>query len=176
LTIPEASSIAKIHSGSSSLEQGKELIGAVILCGGQSSRMGFDKFRLPFGERTFLQCVVEKLQDSVGGPIVAAASRSTHEQVQKIAQLIASPRLKVVVDNNRESGPVEGIRCGLAALEGQADWGFVTGCDVPLLRSQTIDLLVDVARDSTFQAVLPHRGARIYGITAEPISAQQSRP
>ncbi len=128
--------------------------------------MGFDKFELPFGERTFLQCVFEKLRDSVEGPIVAAASETTLERVRRIADAIDDSRLEVVVDELADSGPVEGIRCGLVALAGRARWGFVTGCDVPMLRSQVVDLLVDAAKDSRRQAVLPHRGARIYGITA----------
>lgn len=141
-------------------------MGAVVLCGGQSSRMGFDKFLLPLGERTFLDCLLEKLTGSVTGPIVCSASTSTKKAIVEIVERIGGDKVRVVVDENQDCGPVEGIRVGLSALESEVEWAFVTGCDVPLLRPQVIALLVDATKEQEVEAVLPHRGERIYGITA----------
>ena len=115
--------------------------------------MGFDKFRLPLGERTFLECVVDRLADSVQGPIVCAASAATKSKVNEIAERIGGDRLRVVADENPDCGPIEGIRCGLSAIADDVDWAFVTGCDVPLLKPEIIQVLIDAANESEVDAV-----------------------
>ena len=84
-------------------------LAAIILCGGHSSRMGFDKFRLPLKGRTFLECVVDKLATVVDGPIIAAASERTAPEVIKIGKSIDLDRFGIVVDQRDDSGPMEGI-------------------------------------------------------------------
>ncbi|MGZ6054814.1 MAG: molybdenum cofactor guanylyltransferase, partial [Isosphaeraceae bacterium] len=49
------------------------IVGAVILCGGESRRMGQPKAWLPFGPERMLQRVV-RLVSTVTGPIVVVAA------------------------------------------------------------------------------------------------------
>ena len=49
--------------------------GAVVLCGGESRRMGRPKAWLPFGDERMLQRVV-RLVDMVARPIVARSAAS----------------------------------------------------------------------------------------------------
>jgi len=144
-------------------------IAAIVLCGGESSRMGFDKFRLPLGDRTFLECVVEKLATVVDGPIIAAASERTVGEVAKIKDSINEDRFQVVVDQRNDSGPLEGIRTGLIAAGKVAKWAFVTSCDVPLICPEVLGLLQNALRDtdaSDFEAAMPTSPKRIFGMTA----------
>ncbi len=46
--------------------------GALVLCGGRSTRMGRDKASLPFGEETMLERVVHRLEDHVAEIVVVA--------------------------------------------------------------------------------------------------------
>lgn len=155
-------------------------IAAIVLCGGESSRMGFDKFRLPLGDRTFLECVVEKLAMVIDGPIIAAASERTFAEVCKIKDLINEERFQVVVDQRNDSGPLEGIRVGLQAAGTVAQWAFVTSCDVPLICPQVLGVLqaaleeteteteIETPKIETpkIEAAMPASPERIFGMTA----------
>ena len=144
-------------------------IAAIVLCGGESSRMGFDKFRLPLGDRTFLECVVEKLATVVDGPIIAAASERTAGEVAKIKDAMNEERFQIVVDQRNDSGPMEGIRVGLDAAGQVARWAFVTSCDVPLICPEVLGVLqnsIDEIDSPEIEAVMPTSPKRIFGMTA----------
>lgn len=48
-------------------------LGAVVLCGGESRRMGRAKAWLPFGPERMLQRVVRLVREAVGPVVVVAA-------------------------------------------------------------------------------------------------------
>jgi molybdopterin-guanine dinucleotide biosynthesis protein A len=101
--------------------------GAIILCGGRSSRMGRDKATLPFGPELMLQRVVRlvgEVVDPANTVVVAAANQSLPELPSGVS---------VVRDVQDYRGPLAGLARGLRALENCADAIYATGCDVPLL-------------------------------------------
>src|SRR4030095_9943591 len=99
--------------------------GAVVLCGGKSTRMGSSKALLPFGPETMLQRVVRLLADVVS-PIVVVAAVD-----QPLPML--PPEVIITRDELEGRGPLEGLRAGLKALPTDIETAYVTSCDVPLL-------------------------------------------
>ena len=137
-------------------------IGGIILCGGQSRRMGRDKAHLPFGRETMLERVVSEVGIVVGPrQIVVAAAEG-----QVLPPL--PPEIRVVHDLQADCGPMSGLAAGLSALREEADAVFVGTCDAPLLRAEFISGLFDRLGDA--EAVVPvERGAegdRFYPATA----------
>jgi molybdopterin-guanine dinucleotide biosynthesis protein A len=110
-------------------------VAGIVLCGGQSQRMGFDKALLPFGDETMIERVI-RILNSVVSPIVVVAGHDT-----KLPPLADS--IIVTHDRQPNQGPLEGIRMGLAAIQHTATAAFVTGCDVPLLVPGFIQTLID---------------------------------
>ena len=108
----------------------------VVLCGGQSSRMGRPKAWLPFGSELMLPRVVRLLGEAVRPVVVVAAPE------QDIPPLPASVR--VVRDEERGRGPLQGLAAGLDALTGQADAVYLSSCDVPFLRPAFVRRLVEL--------------------------------
>ena len=101
--------------------------GAIVLCGGKSSRMGRDKATLPFGPELMLQRVV-RLVSQVVEPtsIVIVAAIEQH--------LPTLPATVIVTrDELPGRGPLEGIAAGLKAMPDGVDAVYATSCDVPLL-------------------------------------------
>jgi molybdopterin-guanine dinucleotide biosynthesis protein A len=99
-------------------------IGGVVLCGGQSQRMGTPKFALRFGAESLLERVVGVLQQVVRPVVVVAAPG------QDLGQL---PSEVIVVRDPREGlGPLAGIALGLESLA-SCRAAYVSACDVPLL-------------------------------------------
>jgi molybdopterin-guanine dinucleotide biosynthesis protein A len=99
--------------------------GGVVLCGGESRRMGRPKATLPFGDETMLQRVVRILSEVVDPIVVVAAAE------QSLPPL--PDRVRIVRDEQPALGPLEGLRVGLSALAEEADAAYATSCDVPLL-------------------------------------------
>lgn len=131
-------------------------LGAVILCGGLSTRLGMNKTDLQFKAQSFLERIAEEV-GFVCSPIVLVGDvRFEQHRLPKQA-ILAS-------DERPGNGPLEGIRVGLKRLANQVDYAFVTSCDVPLIKSQLISHLAELRGNQ--QAVIPHDGTRIYGMTA----------
>ena len=129
--------------------------------------MGFDKFRLPLGEQTFLESIVSRLFTVVDGPVIAVASPDTKQEVELIVSRIASDRLQMAVDQ-QDAGPLEGIRAGLEKADKESAWAFVTSCDVPLIEGSVLEVLQNAIENgaSDIEAVIPIRGERYFGMTA----------
>jgi molybdopterin-guanine dinucleotide biosynthesis protein A len=111
----------------------------IILCGGRSQRMGRPKAWLPFAGELMLPRVVRLLGEAVRPLVVVAAPD------QDVPPLPAEVR--VVRDEEKGRGPLQGLAAGLAALEGQADAVYLSSCDVPFLRPAFVRRLLDLLGD-----------------------------
>lgn len=118
-----------------------EPVGGVVLCGGQSRRMGRPKAWLPVGEETMLGRVVRLLSEVVA-PIVVVAAPD-----QEVPPL--SDGVTLVRDAERGHGPLEGIAAGLTALQGKVRAAYVSSCDVPLLRESFVRRMIELLGDHT---------------------------
>jgi len=110
--------------------------GAIVLCGGKSTRMGTSKATLPFGPETMLERVVRLLRTVVSPILVVAASG------QVLPELPAE--ILVARDERESRGPLEGLRAGLKALPSDVDAAYVTSCDVPLLVTGFVERMIEL--------------------------------
>lgn len=101
-------------------------LAGIVLCGGQSSRMGQAKAWLPFAGETMLGRVVRLLQGAASPIVVVAASEQDLPPLPSV--------VKAVRDAEVGRGPLQGLAAGLEALIGQADAAYVSSCDVPFLQ------------------------------------------
>ena len=111
-------------------------VGGIVLCGGQSKRMGRPKAWLPFAGELMLPRVVRLLGEAVQPIVVVAAPE------QDVPPLPADVR--VVRDEEKGRGPLEGLAAGLAALRGQVDAAYLSSCDVPFLQPAFVRRLIDL--------------------------------
>ncbi len=112
--------------------------GAIVLCGGKSTRMGTPKALLPFGPETMLQRVVRILRGVVSPIVIVGAADQTLPPLD--ADVI------ITRDERGERGPLEGLRAGLKALPADVDCAYVTSCDVPLLEPGFVRQMIDFTR------------------------------
>jgi molybdopterin-guanine dinucleotide biosynthesis protein A len=111
-------------------------VAGIVLCGGQSKRMGRPKAWLPFDGEIMLPRVVRLLGEVVNPVVVVAAPE------QDVPPLPAGVR--VVRDGERDRGPLQGLAAGLSSLEGATDCVYLTSCDVPFLQPAFIRRLVQL--------------------------------
>jgi molybdopterin-guanine dinucleotide biosynthesis protein A len=117
----------------------------IILCGGQSSRMGYPKAWLPFGLETMLQRIARILSEVVS-PLVIVAAPDQELPPISFPAIIAR-------DAREGRGPLEGLLAGLSALPPHVDAAYVTGCDVPLLSVEFVTCMLSSLGDA--EAAVP---------------------
>jgi molybdopterin-guanine dinucleotide biosynthesis protein A len=131
-------------------------IGGVVLCGGQSSRMGRPKAWLPFGDELMLPRVARLLAEAAT-PIVVVAAPG-----QDLPYLPLE--IGIVRDTESGRGPLQGLAVGLEALRGRADAAYVSSCDVPFLQPAFVRRLVDLLGD--WSICVPEVGGFLHPLAA----------
>jgi molybdopterin-guanine dinucleotide biosynthesis protein A len=139
--------------------------GAIVLCGGESSRMGRDKAWLPWGAKlTLLQHVVESLQQIFPKDNVAIV-KGHGQNVPEVGSFGAS----CISESRRTQGggPLVGLMSGLMALEGgqRIRIAFACGCDAPLLKPAFVRRVLELHSDGV-DAVVPIDEDRLFPLAA----------
>ncbi len=130
--------------------------GAIVLVGGQSSRMGRPKAALDFGGVPLLTRIVIELKRRFDEIVIVAAPEPEWQPRIEI------PGLKIVHDETAFAGPLDALRRGLNALD--RDVAFACSCDLPLLNSDVAAGLVAMLDD--FDAVIPEVGGKLQPLHA----------
>lgn len=132
--------------------------GGIILCGGESSRMGRAKAWLPFGGEFLLQRVVRVVAGVVRPVVVVAAPG------QELPPL--PDGIEIVRDSVSARGPLAGLAAGLAALDGRVDAVYLSSCDVPFLKPEFVRTVIGQLQESAVAVPqiqgYPHPLAGIY--------------
>jgi molybdenum cofactor guanylyltransferase len=115
-------------------------LAAIVLAGGRASRLGgADKPALVVGTRTLLAAVVSAAAGAGAGHVVVVGpSRPVTD-----AGAVTSGRIEFVREEPPGTGPVAGLRCGLAGV--CAQWVAVLAADLPFLRAQHLVALLSAA-------------------------------
>lgn len=124
----------------------------IVLAGGKSSRMGFNKACIEFGGKRLIEATVDCL-------------RALFPEVLIIANdppLYAYLGVKVIPDLIPDSGSLGGIYTGLSAASHPAC--FFVACDMPFLNADLIKLLI---RESEgWDVVVPRVGGELQPLHA----------
>jgi molybdenum cofactor guanylyltransferase len=128
----------------------------IVLCGGQSKRMGRPKAFLPFAGEIMLPRVVRLLSEAVSPVVVVAAPD------QEVPPL--PPGVGIVRDEEKGRGPLQGLAAGLKALQGQAEAVYLSSCDVPFPRPGFVRRLLDLLGEHSI--CVPHVGAYHHPLAA----------
>lgn len=135
---------------------------AVVLCGGESRRMGTPKAWLDWDGEPLLSRVVRVVAE-VAEPIVVVAA------VDQVLPPLPAP-VVAVRDRVGRRGPLEGLGTGLAALDARATdapWVLVVSTDAPWLAPEFLARLVALAAaDPSCDAVVPSVGGRRHPLCA----------
>jgi len=134
-------------------------LAGIVLAAGRSARMGSPKALLDFRGEPFVVRILEALEALelkarvvVVGPGPEAA---------EILTAISRHECLVVENRDVEGGPIASLRAGLAALHALAPTGVLAWpVDLPHVRVDTVDRLIEVFRRATPFAVVPRFGAR----------------
>lgn len=112
---------------------------AIILAGGDSQRMGFDKASLMLGEQTLLQRVIATMQQIFPHVIIS----------------VRQPRPEInwpqICDAKLNAGPLAGLADSMCCIT--TPWAFAVACDMPFVVAKVVEHLA--RRRAGHQAVVP---------------------
>ncbi len=131
-------------------------VGGVVLCGGESRRMGQSKALLRIGGEAMLGRVV-RIVRSVVWPVVVA-----HRLGQELPPL--DDDVRAIADPVTGVGPLAGLLGGLEVLRGECEAVFVCACDQPLLQAGFVSRLIE--RLGNRLAVVPEHDGYLHTLTA----------
>jgi molybdenum cofactor guanylyltransferase len=117
-------------------------VGAFILAGGKSLRMGRPKGLLSFAGKPLVKHLAQLLEVT-GEPAVIIGP--PHD--------FAGLGLRVFADDRRDSGPLAGISTALRVSN--CGWNLIVGCDLPFLTPEWLAHLIERAVTSPADAVIP---------------------
>ena len=112
---------------------------ALIVCGGQSRRMGQAKAVLPFGDETILQRIVRIVSPLVDEVVFLTAK--TQEPPRVPYPVVELP------DRVEGQGPAAALADGMKYVAPWAEAAVVLGCDMPLITADSLEYLFAQLRD-----------------------------
>jgi molybdopterin-guanine dinucleotide biosynthesis protein A len=125
------------------MEQLQDL--GVVLCGGNSRRMGTDKAVLEVGGQRMLARAVDVLGRVAGRVVLACGADERYDDLG----------LERVYDTRDDAGPLAGLEAGLrAARDSGAEWVFALACDMPRAVPAVLRALHRTAREQDADACL----------------------
>ncbi|MCC6385802.1 MAG: molybdenum cofactor guanylyltransferase [Dehalococcoidia bacterium] len=127
---------------------------AIVLAGGRSTRFGSDKAAAQLAGRSMLEWVVSTVAAACEDVVIVGGPERT------------LPGTRYIVEEGTPRGPLGGIVTGMRAA--RFDACFATGCDVPLLVSALVRMVLR-ALDGVAAAV------PVVGGVPQPLTAAFSR-
>lgn len=131
----------------------RERFAAIIPAAGRSSRMGVCKPLLPLAGAPMLDRCVRLFRECGLGAIIVVVGPEQEEVAQRVGRLNASPAVNPLAT---ERDMFSSILAGTAILPSAVSAFFVLPCDVPLVRHDTVNTLLDrwVTSAADFHGVL----------------------
>jgi molybdopterin-guanine dinucleotide biosynthesis protein A len=138
----------------------KSMDTAIILAGGKSSRMGFDKQFLKFKDKYIIELLLERLEGMFGEIIIVTNKPEEYVTYGCI----------LTEDEVKGFGPVAGINAGLKSSSSL--YNYLIACDMPFINPEYIEFMKSVinGRENDADAVITRLGDWI-----EPFNAFYSK-
>jgi molybdenum cofactor cytidylyltransferase len=138
----------------------RQSVTGVLLMAGLASRLGFPKALLPYGRKVLVERVLEQTLASRLDRVILVLGFQAPEILSALRSFEGSPRLKIVVNRRYDRGLSSSIRAGLRVLNpSPSGVMFILG-DQPLLKTTTIDCLIQAFRKHHLPIVVPLYGGR----------------
>jgi molybdopterin-guanine dinucleotide biosynthesis protein A len=107
---------------------------AIILAGGKSMRMGFDKQFLKLEDKSNIDLLIEKLSPIFDDFLIVTTKPNEYDKEY----------IRVVSDEIKDKGPLSGIHIGLK--ESKSKYSYLIACDMPIVNLDYIRYMMDLIK------------------------------
>ena len=152
---------------SSETENGESIKSCIILCGGQSRRMGQDKGSMIIQKKPMIKHILSTLNHQIDEAIIVL---NDEKRIAKYGEFIDpddySYRITFLQDRIKNRGPMPGIMTGLEHVKG--NYALVMPCDSPFISKNYINTIFNEIEDD-YQAIVPYHDENDKLKTSEPL-------
>ncbi len=122
------------------------MLSAIIVAGGSSQRMGFDKLLAPLGERPVVAHSIAAFEQTGSVTEIILVGRAEHlAEYEKISESHAFQKVSAVIPGGARRQ--DSVRRGLEQLGQEAEFVAVHDAARPLVRPETIERIYRLARE-----------------------------
>ena len=158
---------------SSEIKNNENIKSCIILCGGQSRRMGRDKGSMIINNEPMIKHVLSTLNHQINEAVIVL---NNQERIDKYSEFINpcdySYSVKFAEDKIKNKGPLPGILTGLENITG--NYSLVLPCDSPFVSKNYIETIFKEI-DENYQAVVPFHDTENKLKTSEPLHSVYSK-
>ena len=153
---------------SSEIKKSSENIkSCIVLCGGQSRRMGQDKGSMIIQNKPMIKHVLSTLNHEINEVIIVLNDR---KRIDKYSEFINpkdySYTIDFVEDKIKNKGPLPGIMTGLSQIN--SDFALILPCDSPYVSKKYITTIFKEI-ENNYQAIVPYHNNENKLKTSEPL-------
>jgi len=127
------------------------MIWAMILGAGESTRMGKPKLLLPFGNKTIIETIIDKVIASKADKTLVVLGADW----EKVEEKIKKYSLEITVNPHFKKGMLSSVQWGFKALPENARAVLALLGDQPAVSTAIIDKIIDAYRTTRKGIVLP---------------------
>ena len=152
---------------SNEIKKSENIKSCIILCGGQSTRMGQDKGAMIIQNKPMINHILSTLNNEINEAIIVL---NNQERIDKYAEIINideySYHIKFVEDLIKNKGPLPGIMTGLKNITSQ--YSLVLPCDSPYVSKNYMNAIFNEI-NKKYQAIVPYHDSENKLKTSEPL-------
>lgn len=130
----------------------------IFLLAGSSTRMGFPKPLLPFGDQTLLTLLLGQILKSDLTQVIVVLGPRAEELRKEIGKMKDSPKLSLIYNPDFEKGLSTSISVGLAQVSPEISGVMFLMGDQPLLTTGVINRLIQEFKKTSAPIVVPLYG------------------
>ena len=152
---------------SSEIKNNENIKSCIILCGGQSRRMGRDKGSMIIKDKPMIKHILFTLNHHIDEAIIVLNDKT---RIEKYCEFINPQEytypITFLEDKIKNKGPLPGIMTGLENVSG--DYALVLPCDSPYVSEKYIEAIFCELSDD-YQAIVPYHDKENKLKTSEPL-------
>ena len=152
---------------SNEIKNNENIKSCIILCGGQSRRMGQDKGSMVIKDKPMIKHILSTLNYEINEATIVL---NDSERIGKYKQFIDpteySYKIKFVEDKIKNKGPLPGIMTGLENINSQ--YALILPCDSPYVTKNYINTIFNEINED-YQAIVPYHDSENKLKTSEPL-------
>ncbi|MDO5860472.1 molybdenum cofactor guanylyltransferase [Methanobrevibacter sp.] len=152
---------------SNEMKKSENIKSCIILCGGQSRRMGQDKGSMVIQDKPMIKHILSTLNHEISEAIIVLNDEKRIGKYSKFINLEDYDyRITFVEDKIKNKGPLPGIMTGLESIHSQ--FSLVLPCDSPYVTKDYINTIFNEI-DGNYQAIVPYHDTEDKLKTSEPL-------
>ena len=152
---------------SSEIENSENIKSCIILCGGQSRRMGRDKGSMIIQDKPMIKHILSTLNHIINEAIIVL---NNQERIDRYSEFIDPQEYTYTItfleDKIKNKGPMPGIMTGLENVK--SEYALILPCDSPYVSKKYVQTIFSEI-DNEHQAIVPYHDIDNKLKTSEPL-------